>query len=68
MNDIESRAFLKEYQRRSMIIGERVVIEEGGVSRAGKAIAIADDAGLTIEFENGEIHTINSGEARILKE
>ncbi|MBE6860205.1 MAG: biotin--[acetyl-CoA-carboxylase] ligase [Ruminococcus sp.] len=68
MNDIESRAFLKEYQRRSMIIGERVVIEERGVSRAGKAIAIADDAGLTIEFENGEIHTINSGEARILKE
>lgn len=68
MNDIESRAFLKEYQRRSMIIGERVVIEEKGVSRAGKVIAIADDAGLTIEFENGEIHTINSGEARILKE
>jgi BirA family biotin operon repressor/biotin-[acetyl-CoA-carboxylase] ligase len=67
LEKIESREFIKEYQRRSMIIGETVIIEEKGKSRTGKAVSIADDAGLTIKFDDGEIRTINSGEARIFR-
>ena len=50
-----------------MIIGRMVTVEDRNGSHIGKAVAIADDAGLTIEYENGEIKTINSGEARIYK-
>lgn len=68
LSQLESGRFIDEYRRRSMIIGETVLIEERGVRRKGKAVAIADDAGLTIEFDDGEIRTINSGEARIFRQ
>lgn len=67
LNELDSKAFLDEYRKRSMIIGRMVTVEDRNGSHIGKAVAIADDAGLTIEYENGEIKTINSGEARIYK-
>ena len=67
LKELDSKAFLYEYRKRSMIIGRMVTVEDRNGSHIGKAVAIADDAGLTIEYENGEIKTINSGEARIYK-
>ena len=67
LKELDSKAFLDEYRKRSMIIGRMVTVEDRNGSHIGKAVAIADDAGLTIEYENGEIKTINSGEARIYK-
>jgi BirA family biotin operon repressor/biotin-[acetyl-CoA-carboxylase] ligase len=62
---IESKSFLEEYVRRSLIIGEDVIVSENGVDTNAKAIGIDKTAGLIVRFENGTTKVLNSGEARI---
>lgn len=65
--DIENRAFLDEYRRRSFIIGERVAVSRIADGRPATAVGIADDAGLIVRYDDGKEEVLSSGEARILK-
>lgn len=67
INNIDSRSFMEEYRKRSFIIGENVIVTYGGIQKSAVALDIDDNAGLVVKFDDGEIKTLNSGEARIVK-
>lgn len=68
MSNIEKRNFLDEYRRRSFIIGERVSVSKFDSERIASAVGISDNAGLIVRYDDGSQETLNSGEARIIRQ
>lgn len=68
MSNIENRNFLDEYRRRSFIIGERVSVSKFNSERIASAVGISDNAGLIVRYDDGSQETLNSGEARIIRQ
>lgn len=68
MSNIDKRNFLDEYRRRSFIIGERVSVSKFDSERIASAIGISDNAGLIVRYDDGSQETLNSGEARIIRQ
>jgi len=63
--NLAGREFLEEYKARSIILGKNInVISVDGVLPA-TAIAIDDDCGLTVRYENGQTAILNSGDVSI---
>lgn len=62
-----SREFLKEYKEDSFVIGEDIVFFRNNIWQEAKAIDIADNGGLVVQYENGQIETLFSGEITIRK-
>lgn len=62
--EIEKKAFMPEYKRRSVLIGSRVTMYVGKDTFEGVAIDIDDDAGLVVKLDSGEKRAFSSGEAR----
>lgn len=73
---IESRDFLKEYRDRSMTLGRRIRIFPGGAPgdhpdisddgfRVAQALDIASDGGLVVQYENGTVETLTTGEVSV---
>ena len=73
---IESRGFLKEYRDRSMTLGRRIRIFPGGAPgdhpdisgdsfRVARALDIASDGGLVVQYENGNVETLTTGEVSV---
>ncbi len=68
MQNIEKKAFLEEYRRRSFITGMRVAVSKYDEERTATALGISDNAGLIVKYDDGTEEVLNSGEARIIKQ
>lgn len=64
---IENRGFIEEYRRREMLTGNMITANIGGEACHGKALGIDDNANLIIEFSDGTIRHIGSGEANLCR-
>ena len=62
--NIESRAFIEEYKKRSLVLGEKINYTEDGITKEAVAIDIDQNGGLVIETEN-KIKTLSTGEITI---
>lgn len=67
LQSIDDKSFIKEYKKRSLIVGKDVIVSENGQEVFAKAIGIDKTAGLIVQFEDGSTKVLNSGEARIRK-
>lgn len=67
LQSIDEKSFIKEYKKRSLIVGKDVIVSENGQEVFAKAIRIDKTAGLIVQFEDGSTKVLNSGEARIRK-
>ena len=57
--------WLAEYRRRCVNLGRPVRILRGDASRQATALAIDEQFGLTVQYENGETETVRSGEVSV---
>ena len=62
--NIESRAFIEEYKKRSLVLGKKINYTEDGITKEAVAIDIDQNGGLVIETEN-KIKTLSTGEITI---
>ena len=62
---IDSRSFLDEYRRRSMVTGKSISVISPSLMRHGKAIAIDDDCRLVVRFDDGTTEHVSTGEISI---
>lgn len=60
-----SPEILKEYKQRSMLIGKKVFAVTKNERRPCKVMDIDDRARLVVEFENGDIKALSTGEVSI---
>ena len=67
VENIEQRRFIKEYRRRSMVIGQKIDVYPtiGGEPYPAMAIDIDEDGGLIIETPGGTTKTLSTGEITI---
>lgn len=65
--DFEKGEFIGEYRKRSCITGCDVIVSKPDSDTVAKAVGIADNGGLIVEYKNGQRETLTSGEARIKK-
>jgi birA, biotin-[acetyl-CoA-carboxylase] ligase region len=57
--------FLSEYRRRCFVIGKDIYVLRGDSKREAKALDVDENAHLVVEYENGEIEHLSSGEVTI---
>lgn len=62
---IDSRSFLDEYRRRSMVTGKNVSVISPTLTRHGKAVAIDDDCRLVVRFDDGTTEHVSTGEISV---
>ncbi len=64
---METKDYMDEYRRRSLIIGKEVVVSKGSSEREAIATDIDNNAFLIVKYDDGTCETLSSGEARIIK-
>ena len=57
--------WLAEYRRRCVNLGRPVRVLRGNTVRQATALAIDEQFGLTVQYENGEMETVRSGEVSV---
>lgn len=62
---LDSRSFLGEYRRRSMVTGKSVSVIFPTLTRHGQAVAIDDDCRLVVRFDDGTTEHVSTGEISI---
>jgi len=71
---LESREFIKDYKARSFVLGKDILIiptirseKERDLTQGikAKAVDIDGDGGLVVQYEDGSVQTLNSGEISI---
>lgn len=62
---LDSRSFLDEYRRRSMVTGKNVSVISPTLTRHGKAVAIDDDCRLIVRFDDGTAEHVSTGEISV---
>lgn len=67
LGKIEDHSYITEYRQREFLTGKRIIAESGGKIITGTAVGIDRNANLMVELANGEIISLNSGEANLLK-
>lgn len=70
MDDLQSRSFIDEYRRRSMILGKDIKVYKGGYTEessglTARALDIDSDGGLKVIYSTGERETLSTGEVSI---
>jgi BirA family biotin operon repressor/biotin-[acetyl-CoA-carboxylase] ligase len=65
MNSLTNKKYLDEYRERSFLIGKEILVIKGNQSVPAKAIDIDNKARLVVEYDNGEIEALNSGEVSV---
>jgi BirA family biotin operon repressor/biotin-[acetyl-CoA-carboxylase] ligase len=65
MNTLTDQAFLDEYRRRSFLIGKDIIVLRGKEILNAKAIDIDTRARLVVEYEDGTVEALNSGEVSV---
>lgn len=58
MSDV---SFMKEYRKKSIVIGKKVEFEQDGNTLYGVATGIADNGGLIVKTKEDMVYTISSG-------
>ena len=62
----EKSALLEAYRKDCITIGQEVsLLRVGEPVRHGKAVGMNDDGALLVEFEDGHVETVNSGEISV---
>ena len=62
---LDSRSFLDEYRRRSMVTGKSVSVISPTLARHGKAVAIDDDCRLVVRLDDGTTEHVSTGEISV---
>jgi BirA family biotin operon repressor/biotin-[acetyl-CoA-carboxylase] ligase len=65
MNTLTDKAYLNEYRRRSFLIGKNINVIKGKETLSAKAIDIDDRARLVVEYDDGIVEALNSGEVSV---
>lgn len=65
LSNINDKAFLKEYKKRSFVIGKEVEVHSGNQIYNAKAIDIDENAGLILELPDKTKQTLIAGEVSI---
>jgi len=63
--NLPRRDFLGEYRRRSILLGKDVIVITGSGEKIAEALAIDDDCGLVVRYEDGGTEVLRSGEVRV---
>lgn len=58
-------AWMKAYRMDCITLGKEVMLISGDEKRYGKALDVLDDGAMEVQFDNGEISIINSGEIQV---
>ena len=66
LDNMATGEFIETYRAKSCIMGKKVAVSRNGKEVIGTAIDIDDKASLVVQFDDGEILHLNSGEARII--
>ena len=67
LETLESKDYMNEYRKRSLIIGKRIVVSKGNSEKEAIADDIDNNAFLIVKYDDGTTETLSSGEARIIK-
>ncbi len=62
---LDSRNFLDEYRRRSMVTGKSISVISPTLTRHGQAVAIDDDCRLVVRFDDGTTEHVSTGEISV---
>ncbi len=65
--DFISRQFLSEYKEDSFVIGQDIIFLRNNIWHNAKAVDIADNGGLVVQYVNGQTETLFSGEITVRK-
>lgn len=63
--EIRKKEFFKEYKERSFVIGKEISVLRAGTKRKARALAIDDHCHLKVQYEDGAIEDLSSGEISI---
>ena len=62
---LQPRRWLEEYRTRCLTVGREVQIISGEIRRSAVAVAVDEDYGLRVRWENGEETTVRAGEVSV---
>lgn len=62
---LDSRSFLDEYRRRSMVTGKSISVISPALTRHGQAVAIDDGCRLVVRFDDGTTEHVSTGEISV---
>ena len=63
--EIRKKEFFKEYKERSFVIGKEISVLRAGTKRKARALEIDDHCHLKVQYEDGAIEYLSSGEISI---
>jgi len=61
----EKKAIMRAYRDRCITLGKEISLLRGEEISHGKALDIDDDGGLVVEFSDGSVKTVSSGEVSV---
>lgn len=61
----DAKAIMERYRKSCITLGQPIRLLRGDVQRTGKALQVEDDGALTVEFSDGCIETVASGEVSV---
>lgn len=64
-NNFEQKEFIKEYQKRSLVVGKKIYVVDGENKTPATAVAVDDECHLIVEYENKERAALSTGEISI---
>ena len=64
---IPERGFIEEYRRRELLTGNDITAELNGASVTGKALGVDENLNLIVEFPDGTVKHLGSGEANLCR-
>lgn len=65
MSSLTDKRYLEEYRRHSFLLGQEILVLKGNTSVSAKALDIDDKARLIVEYPDGRIETLSSGEVSV---
>ena len=63
--ELRKKEFFKEYKERSFVIGKEISVLRAGTTRKARALEIDDHCHLKVQYEDGTIEYLSSGEISI---
>lgn len=61
----ERSAIMARYRRDCVTLGKEITVIAGDLRRNGRALAVEEDGGLLVQFEDGTVATVQSGEVSV---
>lgn len=63
--DLDSGGFAEEYRRRSLLVGQSILVLRGGDTRPATACDIDGECRLLVRYEDGSTEALSSGEVSV---